>query len=381
MKKLLLAVLTLLALSFYSCEDDKNEINGFVLDATNLKGDITSGEDITLDVSIKYSLTGALTIEDGASLTIPAGTIIEAKGGQISYIAVAQGAKIYINGTETEPVIMTCDTKIKGDWGGLVICGKAPTNKSDASAGAEVSGLPYGGNITDDNSGVIKYLRVEYTGFNYSDTKQFNGVSFFGVGSGTVVDYVVSYNGKDDGIEFFGGTVNASHLVSVNSGDDGIDYADGWSGTGEYWVSINSAKSGIEGSNNGDNGSASPMTNATLENITVYAMGEKPFYLKEGAGKVNINNIVIGGLIDSKDHAMFYTSADDTDAAARVVAGDIVITNAKFIDIKQNQFKAVDGLTVVENKDATGAGNGINKPYWLPEALNNIDGSAEVISD
>ena len=226
--------------------------------------------------------------------------------------------KINVNGTATDPVVMTCSDKTPGSWGGLVICGKAPTNKADAgTAGAEVSGLPYGGTVADDNSGSITYLRVEYTGFNYSDTKQFNGVSFFGVGSGTTVDYLASYNGKDDGIELFGGTVNASHLVSVGSDDDGIDYADGWSGTGEYWIAINSTKSGIEGSNNGDDGAATPMTNATLKNVTVYGMGEKPYYLKEGAGKVNVDNIVIGGLVDTKQQPMFYADSDDTDAIAR----------------------------------------------------------------
>jgi len=275
---------------------------------------------------------------------------------------------------------MTSSDKTPGSWGGLVICGKAPTNKADAgTAGAEVSGLPYGGTEANDNSGSITYLRVEYTGFNYSDTKQFNGVSFFGVGAGTKVDYLVSYNGKDDGIEFFGGTVNASHLVSVGSDDDGIDYADGWSGTGEYWVSLNSTKSGIEGSNNGDDGAATPMTNATLKNVTVYGMGEKPFYFKEGAGKVSIDNIVIGGLVSSKEQPMFYADDDDTDAADRIAAGDIVITDVKFMDLQAGQTEAFTGITYTEDASATGAGNGIAKPDWLPDALNTVDASTKVI--
>ncbi len=222
MKKLVLAMMAILTIALVSCEKD-DPIPGPVDDPDNLQGEIT--EAVSLDATETYTLTGALIVKSGGSLTIPAGTVIEAVGGQISYIAVAQGAKIYVNGTADAPVIMTSDDPTPGSWGGLVICGNAPTNKSDASAGAEVSGLPYGGDVADDNSGVIKYLRVEYTGFNYNDEKQFNGVSFFGVGSGTTVDYLVSYNGKDDGIEFFGGTVNASHLVSVGSDDDGIDFA------------------------------------------------------------------------------------------------------------------------------------------------------------
>lgn len=377
MKNLAILFLAVLAIVITSCSDDDDNVVPSV-DPENLQGNIT--EDTTLDPAHTYKLTGALVVKAGASLTIPAGTTIEAKGGQISYIAVAQDAQIFINGTASAPVVMTSDDKTPGSWGGLVICGKAPTNKSDSSAGAEVSGLPYGGNVADDNSGVIRYLRVEYTGFNYSDTKQFNGVSFFGVGSGTVVDYVVSYEGKDDGIEFFGGTVNASHLVSVGSDDDGIDYADGWSGTGEYWIALNSTKSGIEGSNNGDNGAATPMTNATLRHITVYGMGEKPFFLKEGAGRVNIDDIVIGGLVESKTQSMFYTSSDDTDASARIAAGDIVVNNARFVDMRTGQSKSVDGLTVNENSDAQGAGSGIGKPTWVSNALNAIDGSTNVFN-
>ena len=209
MKNLLLVVFAILLVAVTGCnEDDPTPENP--QENYELEGEVTT--DMTLDASNKYTLKGALIVKAGASLTIPAGTVIEAVGGQVSYIAVAQDAKIFINGTATQPVVMTSDDKTPGSWGGLVVCGKAPTNKSDASAGAEVSGLSYGGTVADDNSGVIKYLRVEYTGFNYNEEKQFNGVSFFGVGSGTEVDYVVSYMGKDDGIEFFGGTVNASHL-------------------------------------------------------------------------------------------------------------------------------------------------------------------------
>jgi len=360
----LAAILLGAGLFITSCEKDPvPEIPGD--DPTDFRGDITAA--ITLDASTKYVLTGALIVKDGGTLNIPAGTVIEAVGGQIAYIAVAQGGKINVNGTAMNPVVMTSSDKTPGSWGGLVICGKAPTNKADAgTAGAEVSGLPYGGTDATDNSGSITYLRVEYTGFNYSDTKQFNGISFFGVGSGTTVQYVVSYNGKDDGIEFFGGTINASYLVSVNSDDDGIDYADGWSGTGSYWVSLNSTKSGIEGSNNGDDGAATPMTNATLMNITVYGM-------------VNIDNIVIGGLVSTKQQPMFYADDDDTDAAARITAGDIVITNVNFLDLEAGQTKSFTGVVFTEEITASGAGNGISKPAWLSDALNTVDASTKLI--
>nr|WP_320117703.1 hypothetical protein [uncultured Marinifilum sp.] len=392
MKKLLLAMLAVSVITFSSCSDDDDDPTPTPeptdqFDATDFKGEILDGEEYTMDANTTYKLSGALVVQSGGTLTIPAGTRIEATAPSASdtdvrYIAVAQGGKIYINGTASAPVVMTSDTKEAEAWGGLVVCGNAPTNKADAgSAGAEVSGLAYGGTDANDNSGSIEYLRLEYTGYKYTNEKEFNGLSLFGVGAGTVVDYVVSYKGGDDGMEFFGGTVNASHLVSVDSGDDGIDFADGWSGTGEYWVSLNSAKSGIEGSNNGDNGAATPMTDATLKNLTVYGMGEKPFFLKEGAGIQTINNIVIGGLAAEKAQAFFYTSSDDADAAARIDAGDIVITNANFVDMVEGQTKAVSGLTVGENVEALGAGNGVNKPDWMPDALNTVDGSTTVFGD
>lgn len=378
MKKLaFLMILVLAVVSFNSCsdDDDDNDGNVFVADPNDFRGELESGDEVTLDATKTYKLTGALIVKDGATLTIPAGTTIEATAvtqtnSQVRYIAVAQGGKINVNGTAASPVLMTSETKATESWGGLVLCGKAPTNKSDSgTAGAEVSGLAYGGTVENDNSGSVKYLRLEYTGYKYSETKEFNGISCFGVGSGTTIDYIVSYKGGDDGMEFFGGTVNASHLMSYESGDDGIDFADGWKGTGQYWYALNSAKAGIEGSNSENNGAATPMTTATLSNLTVYGMTEKPYYLKEGAGIQTIDNIVIGGLTDTKQQAYFFTDGTDTNAAARITAGDIDVTNAKFGTLATGQTKAVTGLTIGENASATGAGNGVAKPSWLPDAM------------
>ncbi len=378
MKKLSFFLLSLMVLVLASCNDDNDPVNP--IDPDNIAGTITS--DVVFDASTPYKLDGALIIADGASLTIPAGTKITAKGGTTSYIAVAQGGQIYIDGTATMPVIMTSDVKEAGSWGGLVICGKAPVNTGEGGI-SEVGNLPYGGTVSNDNSGSIEYLRVEYTGYVYTNEKQFNGVSFFGVGSGTHVDYVSSYKGNDDGIEFFGGTVNASHLVSIDSNDDGIDFADGWSGTGNYWYSLNSAKSGIEGSNNGTDGAATPMTTATINNITVYGMGEKPWFLKEGVGMQTIDNVVIGGLIAGKGQAYFYASDSDTDFDP----AKVTITNAKFVDMGiGNTVKAVDGVSVTENENATGAGNGIDAPDWAagwasPEDIIPMDPSTNIAGE
>ncbi|MCT4616183.1 MAG: hypothetical protein N4A49_15095 [Marinifilaceae bacterium] len=395
MKNKYLLLLFAIVLGLASCSDsDDSKPNLFKLSQNDLKGTIESGSTVSLKSATVYKLTGKLLVQSGATLNIPAGVRIEATATsasdkQVRYIAVEQGAKININGTASSPVVMSSEKKESAAWGGLVICGYAPTNKADAgSAGAEVSELKYGGDKINDNSGVIQYLRLEYTGYKYSDSKEFNGLSLFGVGAGTSLHHIVSYEGGDDGIEFFGGTVNASYLVSVNSGDDGIDYADGWSGTGEYWVVLNAAKSGIEGSNNGDNGAAQPMTNAKLNNISIYGCGEKPYYFKEGAGKVNISNMLIGALAESKEQAYLYANIDandtdkyDSDTHDRFKAGDILIQDIKFVDMKAGQSKAVSGINFTEDMNADGAGNGVGRPNWVSDALNTIDAENTVFGD
>ncbi|WP_205764350.1 hypothetical protein [Arenibacter sp. 6A1] len=331
--------------------------------------------DITLDPSIEYSLTGALIIEDQGSLTIPAGTVIKATGSTSSYIAVAQGGKIFINGTADNPVVMTSGAAnpTAGDWGGLVVCGKAPTNLG-ATATSEVGDLTYGGTLANDNSGSIRYLRIEYTGATFNSSKEFNGLSLFGVGSGTTVEYVQSYNGGDDGIEFFGGTVNGRYLVSTNSGDDSIDFADGWAGTGEFWYISGGAKAGIEGSNNGDNGNATPVTQATLKNISIVGpVTEGALYYKEGGGSFTIDNIYISGV----DLGVKVKSTD-AEAAARIEANALTMTNVQFSNVAEG-FAYTDytgaNTDFIQEGSSIGAGNGAAAPDWTAGWTRGLDNS------
>ena len=351
---------------FVACnpdDDNTGDNNGetTLLEGGDIAGNYDNGLELT--AGYEYTLDGACII-NGGTLTIPAGVKITAKGGTTSYIAIAQGAKIMAEGTATEPIVMTADVADYAQWGGLVICGKAPINTGDGSL-SEVGNLPYGGDVADDNSGVLRYVRVEYTGYVYTEEKQFNGVSFFGVGSGTTVEYVSSYMGNDDGLEFFGGTVSPSYLVSIKSQDDGIDFADGWSGTGMNWYVVDAKKSGIEGSNNGSDGAASPMTTCSVSNVTVVGMGEKPWFLKEGAGKQTISNVVIGGLTNMAKSPYFYIDDEDADAIALAKSGDIKINDVQFLSVPESD-KWDANLTAISEKmsGGTGAGNGINVPTW-----------------
>ena len=330
---------------------------------TSLSG--TLSVDTQLSKANSYELTGAYIVPDGITLTIDAGVVIKAIGGTSAYIAVAQGGKININGTVTSPVVMTSGaaSPAASDWGGLVICGKAPTNVG-ATATSEVGELTYGGSDENDSSGSIQYLRVEYSGAAYNSEKEFNGISLFGVGSGTTFEYVQSYEGGDDGIEFFGGTVVGNYLISTGSQDDSIDFADGWSGSGSYWYISGGAKAGIEGSNNGSDGNATPVTTVTLSNISVVGpVTEGALYFKEGGGSITINNFFVSALEDE----VIKVKSTDSDAQARLTNGDLKITNltgATDMASLSPDFDFTSYANISLTTTTTGAGNGATMPDW-----------------
>ena len=202
----------------------------------NLSGVYT--EDLTLESDMEYLITGPVLMSDGTTLTIPAGLTIRAQPvGVNAYIAIQQGARINASGTGTNPIVLTSNASspAAGDWGGLVICGRASINSTPAgstnTATSEVGGLSYGGNVDNDNSGTLEYVRIEYAGGAIDGNAELNGLSMYAVGSGTTVDFVQIYEGSDDGVEFFGGTVNASHIAVVNAEDDSIDWTEGYTGT------------------------------------------------------------------------------------------------------------------------------------------------------
>ena len=378
MKNLLLSALAIAVLTFTSCsrEDDSNGGNtgSVVINAADFRGELLAGQSATLDPNQVYNLTGSFIVRGGATLTIPAGTTIEATGGTSSYIAVAQDGLLYVNGTSTNPVIMTSGIAVKatGDWGGLVICGRANTNKGGSTgqtATSEVGDLTYGGTENTDSSGVIRYLRVEYTGAAFNGDKEFNGVSLFGVGSGTVFEYIQAYKSGDDGIEFFGGSVNGKYLVALHSEDDAVDFADGFSGTLENVFIKDVTKAGVEGSNNGDNGAATPTTNAILKNFTILkgslAGSEHGMYLKEGAGYWDCQNIYIDGFTKGLKIKPATGTGSDPVANQNVDNGDITFNPIYFgSSITTNSEYAGTNTTYLTVGSNTGAGNSATTPTW-----------------
>ncbi len=199
------------------------------LDDSVLQGTVNST--VTLDANVPYKLNSSYIVQDGGKLIIPAGTeITAAAGGTAVYIAVLKGGQIEINGTPENPVIISSPDANPGDWGGLTLCGKATTTEG-IDATAEVGGFIYGGSDDADNTGIIKNLVILGTGAQINSESQYNGVSFYAVGSGTTVENIAVINGADDGVEFFGGTVSATNLYLENNEDDAVDWTEGWNGT------------------------------------------------------------------------------------------------------------------------------------------------------
>ncbi|WP_417363150.1 hypothetical protein [Galbibacter sp.] len=206
----------------------------WVKSGTTISEDVLQGvleSEVTLDASVSYKLNSSFIVKDGGKLIIPAGTkITAASGGTSVYIAVLKGGQIDIQGTPENPVVMASETAQPGDWGGLTICGNATTTEG-VDAIAEIGGFVYGGTDDTDSSGSITNLVIIGTGAQINSESQYNGVSFYAVGSGTTVENIAVKNGADDGVEFFGGTVSATNLYLENNEDDAVDWTEGWNGT------------------------------------------------------------------------------------------------------------------------------------------------------
>lgn len=264
MKKLFLRLMVSMAILtpfvLASCSDDNDEPTVPPVTESELSGSIKTSK--TLDANITYTITGPVIVEDGATLTIPAGTVIKAEKGFSNYILVLQGGKIYVNGTADKPVVMTADISNAeaGHWGGLVINGRAPLAGNSTGSTEINAAYIYGGNNPADNSGSITYLKLEFTGAKSSADVEHNGLTLNGVGSGTKIENIYVIEGADDAIEFFGGTVNVKNLLAVNPDDDMFDFTQGYTGTLEnaygIWAagysSSESDPRGIEADGNWD---------------------------------------------------------------------------------------------------------------------------------
>lgn len=301
MKKFFITIFALSAfIGFTSCgdngEDDDDTMvgsnkDGVIasqtdadLDPADLKGNVEAN--ITLSSDQDWILTGELAVKSGFTLTIEEGTTIKANvGGTNVYVVVEQGAKIMADGTATAPIRFTSSASNPraGDWGGILINGFAKISGGGTST-TEVLPLTYGGTNDADNSGVLDYVIIEYTGARINGEKEFNGLTLYGVGSETQISNVVINKGDDDGIEWFGGTVSVQNLLVVDSRDDLFDWTQGWRSKGNSnwygvrtlgYTAVSEDPRGIEGDGNLDGNSPSDgdQSNPEISNITILNNG------------------------------------------------------------------------------------------------------------
>ncbi|PRY10619.1 hypothetical protein CLV24_11338 [Pontibacter ummariensis] len=371
-KFLIALLLTSSVCTFTSCNDDDEKVEPGIEEPQGQEIVVTESAQgtgtVTWTANNTYILDGFVFVNDGQTLTIEPGTVIKGKPGEgenASALIVARGGKIIAEGTAEKPIIFTAlqddVTKVddmpldaNGLWGGVIVLGKATINKAGGQGAIE--GIPaeeargvYGGTNDADNSGVLKYVSIRHGGTLIGAGNEINGLTLGGVGSGTTIDYIEVFSNQDDGIEWFGGTVNTKHLVSAFNNDDMFDYDQGWRGNNQFWFGIyNEGAGGTGGEFDGGSkpDDATPFSIPTIANATIIGGmnldGQNAVMLVDNAGGKIYNSIFAdfaGGLVveDLDD-------ASVGDSRQRLETGDLVFKSNIFSNVADNTFA---GITAV----------------------------------
>ncbi|MBK8351442.1 MAG: T9SS C-terminal target domain-containing protein [Saprospirales bacterium] len=297
-KQTVLSVAVLLITLVAGCKKDDKKDVVIVPPADRPVKDVSGNliGNILWDKDTVYRLNGVVnvgvdSIQTGTTpqatsvLTIEAGTVIVGKkgttGSNPGTLVIHRGSKIYAEGTAANPIIFSSaeSSKAPGDWGGLVVCGKATNNQPGGFATLEGSyGGHHGGSDDNDNSGVIKFVRLEYAGYPILTDKEINSLTLGSVGSGTTISYVQASYGLDDAFEWFGGTVNCDHLIAYKTTDDDFDCDFGYRGRVQFAVSFRSANladpvsgsNSFEVDNDGGGSTNTPFTSPSFSNVSVF---------------------------------------------------------------------------------------------------------------
>ena len=387
MKHCIILLSSLLFATAAACGDDGNT-NNPPIDAPIIPIDTPQGgsvirlnDDITADTTFKadnvYVIPRLkqLFVKNGATLTIEPGTVIQGEQGAV--LVITRGAKINATGTAAKPIILTSAQPVgqrtAGFWGGLLVLGSAPINvnalstppSTEATYEAFTSAIPegkFGGTNPADNSGTIKYVRVEFAGFNFVADREFNNLTLCGVGSATTVDFIQVHGGSDDGIEIFGGTVNVKHIVSSQNQDDGFDTDNGWTGKAQFIIVQNTSHpatlpedtDGYESDNHGTAASynATPRTSPTIYNATL--IGDHSY-----AGVASLAALFRRGTSGHYFNQIFYGFPKGPEFRDPETLAQLTATPPA-LEIRNSMFF---------NNDATGT----NLP--TPQATNDIDES------
>jgi hypothetical protein len=337
-----------------------------------------------------YLLDGFVFVNDDQVLTIEAGTVIRAKTGQgqnASALIVARGGKIIAEGNSVNPIIFTCEGDdlqgsvplfSKGLWGGLIILGNAPLNNEFSEA--HIEGIPvseprgiFGGPDEEDDSGVLKYISIRHGGTNIGSENEINGLTLGGVGNRTMIEYIEVISHYDDGIEFFGGSVNCRYVVSAFNGDDSFDYDLGYHGKGQFWLAVEDPAEGdliFEGSGGQDPELGQPYSLPIVYNGTFIGRGDnitnRTVRIDQFAGGIFGNSIFLN------QNAGIYIQYKDNypDSYQQFLEGNIQFNNNIFWDVAGNI--AYDIFNVyAESGVNTENQNAIFKNYFI-EAENTV---------
>lgn len=375
-------MLAMAALSFNSCESDDSPAAPVQPGSSNsLTGQIT--ESLTLTNDRVWEIRGRTTVTNNAILTIEPGTILKGfpgQGANASVLIIARGAQINANGTATSPIIFTStadniglgetagtnlDQNDRGLWGGLIVLGSAPSSFRGDAAEVQIEGIPandtngrYGGTNATDNSGTLNYISIRHGGTNIGEGNEINGLTLGGVGSGTTISNIEVVANVDDGIEFFGGTVNASNLFVWAVGDDAIDIDQAYSGTidnaGIVLGNISDHALEIDGPEGSANG-AFTLRNVTLFGNTSTDNGEYADYRSNAQGSTS--NVYATGFKDSSDIEL-----DNNGVSQNYLDGDLTFSNW-VLNVSDNaiaQSKFVEKVVCETNCDDNIDGDDIN---------------------
>jgi hypothetical protein len=313
----------------------------FTQNVVMVSGRITS--DTTWTPGNVYVLNGTVFVEN-AALTIEAGTRIVGNGSTIGTLVISQSGQIFANGRADAPIVFTSDqpagSRGRANWGGLIINGDAPINVPGGTAFGEGDTGVYGGSNPDDSSGVLRYVRVEYAGIEFSPDNELNGIAFQGVGRGTVAEFLQVHFNKDDGIEMFGGTVDVKYAIVTGIGDDSFDWTEGWQGRGQFWIAQqhgDDADQGFEADNSAENNDLLPRSNPTIYNFTLIgdpdfdqgAESDEGMLIREGTAATLKNGVILGF-----KEVGFNIDGDSTFSVAE--QGGLVMENLVFFNNNPN---------------------------------------------
>jgi hypothetical protein len=296
-----------------------------------VSGNIT--ESLTWTADTVWQLTGEVYVNGGATLTIEPGTLVVGDVG--SALIITRNGQLIADGTAEAPITFTSSKpvadRVAGDWGGIVLLGSAPINvqSNNIEGLAATEDSAYGGTDAAHNCGTLRYARIEYAGSVFGTDNELNALTLGGCGSATTLDYIHTFRGLDDGIEFFGGTANLRHAIVSYTGDDSLDWDEGYVGNIQFFVAQQTANEGeraIEADNQADAPTATPLSDPTVYNFTLVGGGnpeQEGVRLRAGTAGA-LHNFVITGFGKAA------LAVDGAESEANILSGALEVTNGIF---------------------------------------------------